>query len=139
MCMHACLFPPARWVFHEAAGSCPKMLFRHVGEAKSTQTRLCRSWFFARLVGSARNKRSRGRGMTRMSQSGAYGKEFASRFGLDDAPAIVTRVLRKAEVAVTEVRSDNPRIGMTDALHREDAFLVGLQLRDYPGHQMFED
>ena len=74
-----------------------------------------------------------------MGQSSAYGKEFAGNFGLEDAPVVITNILRKAQIAVTEVRSDRPRVGVTDSIPREDAFLVGLQLRDYPQHQMFED
>src|SRR5262249_47183444 len=78
-------------------------------------------------------------GRPSMGQSGAYGKDFAGHFGLDDAPVVVTNILRKAEMAVTEVRSERPRVGVTDSIPREDAFLVGLQLREYPAHQLFED
>jgi len=74
-----------------------------------------------------------------MGQSSGYGKNFAGSFGLDDAPVAVTNVLRKAEIAVTEVRSECPRVGVTGSIPREDAFLVGLQLREYPRHQLFED
>jgi AraC family transcriptional regulator len=76
-----------------------------------------------------------------MGQSGAhaYGKTFGQVFGLEEAPAIVTKVLRKAEIAVTEVRSEQPRVGVTDSLPREDAYIVGLQLLAVPHHQIFED
>lgn len=72
-----------------------------------------------------------------MGQLAAYGKEFAQNFGLDDAPSIATRILRKSEIAVTEVRSDRPRVGMTAELRRDKAWLVGLQLRDYPNSRMW--
>jgi hypothetical protein len=45
---------------------------------------------------------------------------------------IMTRVLRKATIAATEIRSDHPNRGMSKSIPREDAYLVGLQLRDYP-------
>src|SRR5258708_22872903 len=52
---------------------------------------------------------------------------------------IVTRVLRKAEMAVTEIRCDDPTPGMTGWIQREDAFLVGLMLRDFPNREYWED
>jgi len=72
-----------------------------------------------------------------MGQLAAYGQEFAKNFGLEDAPSIVTRILRKSKIAVTEVLSDRPRVGMTEELKREEAWLVGLQLRDFPHSRMW--
>jgi AraC-like DNA-binding protein len=69
----------------------------------------------------------------------SYGAQFGDKLGVKTAPAIVTRVLRKAEIAATEVRSDNPDPRMSKSIPREDAFLVGLQLRDYPHHELWED
>jgi hypothetical protein len=37
------------------------------------------------------------------------------------------------------LRSDNPEHGISAPLAREDAFLVGHQLVDYPVHEYFED
>lgn len=74
-----------------------------------------------------------------MSQSEAYGDKFGDKFGLEAAPVLITRTLRNAEIAATEIRSDNPRIGLTDSIAREDAYLVGLQVRDYPEHEYWED
>lgn len=71
--------------------------------------------------------------------AGAYGVSLGSRFGLDEAPVIVSRALTNASIAVTELRSDRPRIGKTESIPPEDAFLVALQLRDYPHHQYWED
>jgi AraC family transcriptional regulator len=42
-------------------------------------------------------------------------------------------------VVVTEVKSDHPQFGLSSSLVREDAFLVALQLRDYPVHEYWED
>ena len=74
-----------------------------------------------------------------MGQSNAYGRQFGRNFGLEEAPAIVTRVLRKAEIAVTEVRSENPAPKHTEAIPREDAYLIGVQLRDFPQHGFWEE
>ena len=74
-----------------------------------------------------------------MATSDGYGQRLGERLRVEDAPAIVTRTLRKAEIAVTEIRSDDPLPGMTGSIQREDAFLVGLQLRDFPHHEYWED
>ena len=74
-----------------------------------------------------------------MQKSEAYGDKFGEKFGLEAAPVLMTRTLRNAEIAATEVKSDNPRIGLTDSIAREDGYLVGLQMRDYPDHKYWED
>ena len=54
----------------------------------------------------------------------AYGHRLGERFRVEKAPAIVTRALRTADIAVTEVRCDNPLPGMSGSIPPEDAFLV---------------
>jgi AraC family transcriptional regulator len=71
--------------------------------------------------------------------TGAYGQRLGERFRLENAPAVVTRALRTADIAVTEIRCDNPRPGMSDPIQQEDAFLVALQLRDAPNREYWED
>ena len=53
--------------------------------------------------------------------------------------AVFFRSLRNTSIAVTEVRSDNPEHGTSAPQIREDAFVVALQLVDYPVHEWFED
>jgi AraC family transcriptional regulator len=67
-----------------------------------------------------------------MATSDAYGRRLGERLRVENAPAIVTKTLRKAEIAVTEIRCDDPLPGMTSPVQREDAYLVGLILRDFP-------
>ena len=74
-----------------------------------------------------------------MATSDGYGRRLGERLRVESAPAIVTRALRKADIAVTEIRCDDPLPGMTGSIQREDAFLVGLQLRDFPHHEYWED
>jgi AraC family transcriptional regulator len=69
----------------------------------------------------------------------AYGQRLGERFRVENAAAIVTRALRTADIAVTEIRCDGPRPGMSDPIQREDAFIVFLQLRDFPIHKYWED
>ena len=74
-----------------------------------------------------------------MATSDGYGQRLGERLRVENAPTIVTRVLRKADVAVTEIRCDDPVPGMSRSFQREDAFLVGLHLRDFPSHEYWED
>src|SRR5260370_28736009 len=69
----------------------------------------------------------------------AYGQRLAEALRVENAPAIVTRSLRTADMAVTEIRCDNPLPEMCGSLQQEDAFLVGLHLRDFPNREYRED
>jgi AraC-like DNA-binding protein len=74
-----------------------------------------------------------------MATSEGYGQLLAERLRAEQAHAIVTRVLRTADMAVTETRCDDPVLGLSDSIQREDAFLVALTLRDFPNRQYWED
>ncbi|WFU45731.1 AraC family transcriptional regulator (plasmid) [Bradyrhizobium sp. CB82] len=63
----------------------------------------------------------------------AYGQRLGERFRVETAPAMVTRACRKGEMAVTELRCDNPPSEMSASIRQEDAFLLTLHLRDVPG------
>jgi AraC family transcriptional regulator len=69
----------------------------------------------------------------------AYGRRLGERFRVENAPAIVTRALRTAAIAVTEIRCDSPLPEMYGPIQQEDAFLVGLHLRDFPNREYWED
>jgi AraC family transcriptional regulator len=69
----------------------------------------------------------------------AYGQRLGKALRVENAPSIVTRALRAAEIAVTEIRCDNPLPEMCGPLRREDAFLVTLHLRDSPNREYWED
>src|ERR1700681_1949836 len=68
----------------------------------------------------------------------AYGRRLGERFRVENAPAIVTRALRTADIAVTEIRCDSPLPEMSGSIQQEDAFLVALQLRDLPNREYWE-
>ena len=74
-----------------------------------------------------------------MATSDGYGQRLGKRMRVDKAPAIVTRVLRKTDMAATEIRCDHPLPGMSGSLQWEDAFVAGLLLRDFPDHEYWED
>jgi AraC family transcriptional regulator len=74
-----------------------------------------------------------------MATSDGYGQRLGERLRVDVAPAIVTKTLRKAEIAVTEIRCDDQLPVMTNPVQREDAYLVGLILRDFPDRIYWEE
>jgi AraC-like DNA-binding protein len=47
--------------------------------------------------------------------------------------------LSKGVVGFTEIRSDHPTHAVSDPIPREDAFLIALQLRDFPDHKYWEE
>jgi AraC family transcriptional regulator len=67
---------------------------------------------------------------------GAYGDDLGRCFGLNRAPALVTRALRKTTIAATELKCDTPLHGLTKSVPVEDAFFIALQLREYPVHEL---
>jgi AraC family transcriptional regulator len=69
----------------------------------------------------------------------AYGQRFGEALRVENAPAIVTRALRTADIAVTEIRCDSPLLEMSGSIQPEDAFLVGLTLCDRPNREYWED
>ncbi|MDA9405249.1 hypothetical protein XH98_18040 [Bradyrhizobium sp. CCBAU 51745] len=73
-----------------------------------------------------------------MPDSSSYGEAFGGRLRAR-ATSIVSRSLQNSLLAVTEIRSDDPQRGLSSSLVREDAFLVAVQLRDYPVHEYWED
>jgi AraC family transcriptional regulator len=62
--------------------------------------------------------------------SHAYGRNLAANFGADDAPFMVTRTLRRTEIAVTELLVDRPPGRVSDPMPRQDAYMICCQLQD---------
>ncbi|HKD05561.1 MAG TPA: AraC family transcriptional regulator [Bryobacteraceae bacterium] len=58
---------------------------------------------------------------------------------MDDAPTLISRALRKSTVSVTELRCDARNFGRTNPIPREDAYLIALQLRGCPDHDLYFD
>lgn len=74
-----------------------------------------------------------------MSGVEVHRKRLAEQLRLEDAPAIVTRVRRKAEIGAIETRSDNPEFAQGGSPPHEDAYVVALTLRDFPSHRFWEE
>ena len=72
-------------------------------------------------------------------QQGAYGRRLSEKFGIkDEVPYIVTRTLQRAEIALTELRIDQPSGQVSDPTPRHDAYVMSLFLRDL-AHSYWED
>ena len=74
-----------------------------------------------------------------MSERGAYGRQLADRLHSESSRTLVSRPLRESVVGLTEVRSDHPTHAVSDPIPREDAFLIALQLRNFPDHRYWEE
>ena len=61
---------------------------------------------------------------------GLYGRSLGEKLGLEEAPAIVTRTLGQAEVAVTLLQVINPTHALSGALPSVDAYMVSLAMDD---------
>lgn len=73
------------------------------------------------------------------ARQGAYGARLGEAFRLEDPPTLVTRTLRKSRLAATRLASDRPNHGITAPIPPEDAYLVTVQLRDCPDHELWVD
>jgi AraC family transcriptional regulator len=69
----------------------------------------------------------------------AYGEELALNYGAEAAPYTVTRVLRCAELAATELLIDHPPGRIGDLIPRQDAYMVCCQLRDKASFEYWEE
>jgi len=74
-----------------------------------------------------------------MNEQGAYGGKLGQAFRQLNASSLVCYVLRKSAMAITELRCDQANFGRTANITREDAYLVGLQLRACLDHDLYSD
>jgi AraC family transcriptional regulator len=73
-------------------------------------------------------------------QKPGYGQQLAEALHVDRAKSFVTRpVLQKSGIAVTEIRRDLPQNDYTSPVPLEDAFLVTLNIRDWPKRILWID
>ncbi|MDI3561873.1 AraC family transcriptional regulator [Bradyrhizobium sp. Arg816] len=70
----------------------------------------------------------------------AYGQHLVKALHVSEAQTLVTRpLLQKSEIAVTEVRRDIPENDYTSAVPQENAFLITLNMRDWPQRVLWID
>jgi AraC-like DNA-binding protein len=71
-------------------------------------------------------------------ESGAVGQRLGDLFKIDNTPALITRRMNMPQLAVTEIRSDYPALGVVGPVPLEDAYLVSLIIRQQDGHEVWE-
>ncbi|MGH6911086.1 MAG: helix-turn-helix domain-containing protein [Phenylobacterium sp.] len=71
----------------------------------------------------------------------SYGQDFGRRFGAvaEAAPALVSGVLKKSEIAVTYLQQTAPTFELSEPQPREDALLLSMGFQDFPDYQLWED
>jgi hypothetical protein len=74
-----------------------------------------------------------------MRSNGAYGQNLADCFRLGAPPTFVARTLNQSEIAVTQIVCNIENNGLTAPIPRQDAFLVMVQLRECPLHDLWID
>ena len=75
----------------------------------------------------------------RGGETGAVGQRLAKLFQIKAAPAFTVRKLGVTKMAVTEIRSDDPVLGLTPPVPTEDAFLLSLMFRACDNHETWEN
>jgi AraC family transcriptional regulator len=69
----------------------------------------------------------------------SYGRDLGTKFGAEDAPAVVTRSLHGAEIAVTEICVHRPPGQLSDPIRASNAYMICLLLRDLPNNIYWEE
>ncbi|HVY92556.1 MAG TPA: AraC family transcriptional regulator [Bryobacteraceae bacterium] len=74
-----------------------------------------------------------------MGEGNTFRNHVAEAFRAPDAPALIARTLRKSTVSITELRCEQPGFGITAQIPRDDAYLIALQFRACPDHDLYFD
>lgn len=70
---------------------------------------------------------------------GLHGRSLGEKFGTIDAPSVVTRAMWQGQIAVTDLRVDQPIGRLSDSLPHSDSFMICLMLEDLPNNAYFEE
>lgn len=65
-----------------------------------------------------------------MADQGAFGAQMASHLHLDSAPVLTVKTHRKAQLALTRLRSETGLPQMTTTVRPQKAFIITIHLRD---------
>ncbi|MDQ0561310.1 AraC-like DNA-binding protein [Rhizobium mesoamericanum] len=77
--------------------------------------------------------------MSGTEDTGTFGDRLKKTFRVARAPSLVATTLKNARIAITEIRCDKTNTGLSEPIPIEDAFLMTVQLREVPAHDMFID
>lgn len=70
---------------------------------------------------------------------GAIGERLGRSFRVGDPPTLTSHTLGGLPLAVSEIRIDRYNHGLTEPIVGDDAYLIGLQLRDVSHHELWVD
>ncbi len=74
-----------------------------------------------------------------MAKEGAFGEQLGERFGVRGAPVLVSTTLKKTKIGVTLIESEVTAPVLNEPLPYDDAYLVHLNLRACPDHELWID
>ena len=74
-----------------------------------------------------------------MPEIGALSERLVSLLGLQQRPTQLTGAVGKAGISIVRIQEDAAQHEMTDPVPEDDAYIVGLMLRDYPNPRFTED
>ncbi|MBR1219076.1 helix-turn-helix transcriptional regulator [Bradyrhizobium sp. U87765 SZCCT0131] len=72
-----------------------------------------------------------------MTERRFFGDAVARSLGLQDAPSLTARALRKSAIAATRISCGERQLGMTPQIPPEDTFIVALYLTRLPYHELW--
>ena len=72
-------------------------------------------------------------------ETGAVGQRLAELFQIRTAPAFIMRKVGIIKMAVTELRADDPVLGLTPPVPTEDAFILSLMFRGLDDNEAWEN
>jgi len=72
-----------------------------------------------------------------MAERRFFGDAVARSLGLQDAPSLTSRALRKSAIAATRISCGERQLGMTPQIPPEDSFIVALYLSRLPYHELW--
>lgn len=64
---------------------------------------------------------------------------LSSRFRVKDAPTVIARTVKRTAITFTELESRHAQPFETGERVKEDAFVIGIQLKDFPRYKFWED
>lgn len=73
-----------------------------------------------------------------MQSAEANTQRFRNSFRIEEAPSLLIRTLKNAAITVTECQSSAGDGDLSDPFPEDDAYIVGLQLKDYPDCRNWE-
>jgi AraC-like DNA-binding protein len=74
-----------------------------------------------------------------MTSRRRYGDAVAHSLGLNDAPFLTTRTLRKSQIGITRISCGAGTIGMTPQIPAEDTFIAAVHLTRLDHHELWSN